>query len=59
MSFYREGDLVPHECEVCDCAMFEWNGASSTLKTDPPSTCICACPAFKHRFRPFRRQVTR
>jgi len=43
--------VEPHDCEQCDCLRYRWNGAPSALRSDPPSTCRCGHPAYRHRFR--------
>lgn len=43
--------LEPHECEQCDCQRFRWNGLSSSLRSDPPTTCMCGHVVARHRFR--------
>ena len=49
----RPGQMHPTNCELCDCQHYRWNGASSMLRTDPPSTCLCGDPCSRHVFRPF------
>lgn len=43
--------MEPHGCDDCDCQKFAWNGRSSALRGDPPSTCDCTHYASRHRFR--------
>lgn len=43
-------DLRPHDCEICHCRQWQWNGAPSMLLTDPPSTCVCGHLTSKHHF---------
>jgi hypothetical protein len=47
----RPFEMTPRDCELCDCEAYRWNGAPDTLRTDPPTTCLCDHPVSKHRFR--------
>lgn len=44
--------LAPTHCELCPCASFRWNGSSDVYRTDPPTTCTCGHPAYRHVFAP-------
>lgn len=52
-SSLRRGEMHPVGCELCDCQHYCWNGAPSGLRTDPPATCRCEHPSYRHVFRPF------
>lgn len=47
----RPAEMTARDCELCDCKAYRWNGASSALRTDPPTTCRCDHPASRHRYR--------
>ncbi len=43
--------MEPHDCEVCACEMFRWNGRNYVLRDDEPYTCECQHAASRHRYR--------
>lgn len=52
-------DLHPVECTLdgCQCRHYRHNGRSSVLVGDPPETCRCTHPSFRHRFRTVRESI--